>query len=436
MESINVGLLGFGTVGAGVATLLVNNKKLITDRVGLDINLASIGDIDLTTDRGVKINDGVLTSDSMSIINDPNIDIIVETIGGTGIAKTFIEAALNAGKHVVTANKALLATHGTELFNLAREKGVGLYYEASVGGCMPVIKTIRESLVGNHINSFMGILNGTCNYILTKIENEGRPFNDVLKEAQQMGYAEANPTLDIDGFDTAHKLAILTAISFGVKISLESLYVEGIRNITPLDIEHAKEFGYKIKLLAIAKMHDNKIEARVQPTMIPRDSMLANVSGTLNAVNINGDAVGNVLLYGHGAGKMPTGSAIVSDIVDIARNIIQGGHKMRLPGLSFTSSAAKNIPIMPIAEVESHYYFRFSVQDSPNVLATIAGILGQNNISIKSVQQQGKNPNGSVPVVMLTHNAREANVIKALKEINNLDVVNEESVLIRIEDCQ
>lgn len=435
MKPINVGLLGFGTVGAGVAKILINNKDLITDRVGTEINLARIGDIDLTTDRGVTLAPGTITDDSLSIINDPNIDIIVETIGGTTIAKTFMEAALNAGKHVVTANKALLATHGAELFALAREKGVGLYYEASVGGCMPVIKTIRESLVGNHINSIMGILNGTCNYILTKIENEGRSFDDVLKEAQKMGYAEANPTLDIDGFDTAHKLAILTAISFGVKIDLASLYVEGIRNITPLDIEHAKEFGYKIKLLAIAKMHDGKIEARVQPTMIPRDSMLANVSGTLNAVNINGDAVGDVLLYGHGAGMMPTGSAIVSDIVDITRNILQGG-QMRLPGLSFTHTAAKSTPIMPVEEVETHYYFRFSVKDCPNVLATIAGILGQNNISIRSVQQQGKNDDGSVPVVMLSHKAQEANVLKALSAINALDVVQQPSVLIRIEDFQ
>lgn len=435
MKPINVGLLGFGTVGAGVAKLLINNKALISDRVGAEINLARIGDIDLTTDRGVTLAPDILTDDSMSIINNPDIDIIVETIGGTGIAKTLMVEAINNGKHVVTANKALLAVHGPELFALAREKGVSLYYEASVGGCMPVIKTIRESLVGNHINSLMGILNGTCNYILTKIESEGRPFDDVLKEAQRMGYAEANPTLDIDGFDTAHKLAILTAISFGVKIDMARLYVEGIRNITPMDIQYAKEFDYKIKLLAIAKMHDGKIEARVQPTMIPRDCMLANVSGTLNAININGDAVGDVLLYGHGAGQMPTGSAIVSDIVDISRNIMQGGQR-RLPGLSFTHTAAKNTPIMPITEIETHYYFRFSVKDCPNVLAAICGILGQNGISIKSVQQQGQNPNGSVPIVMLSHKAREAAVLQALSDINLLEVVQEPSVLIRIEDFQ
>lgn len=435
MKPINVGLLGFGTVGAGVAKILINNEALIKDRVGAEINLTRIGDLDLATDRGVTLAPGILTDDSMSIINDLDIDIIVETIGGTGIAKTLMVEAINNGKHVVTANKALLAVHGPELFDLAREKGVSLYYEASVGGCMPVIKTIRESLVGNHINSIMGILNGTCNYILTKIESEGLPFDDVLKEAQCMGYAEANPTLDIDGFDTAHKLAILTAISFGIKIDMARLYVEGIRNITPLDIQYAKEFGYKIKLLAIAKMHNGKIEARVQPTMIPRNCMLANVSGTLNAVNINGDAVGDVLLYGHGAGQMPTGSAIVSDIVDISRNIMQGGQR-RLPGLSFTHTAAKNTPIMPVTEIETHYYFRFSVKDCPNVLAAICGILGQNNISIKSVQQQGQNPNGSVPVVMLSHKAKEADVLQALSGINLLEVVQEPSVLIRIEDFQ
>jgi homoserine dehydrogenase len=433
MREINIGLLGCGTVGTGVAKLLIENKDLLTARVGALLNLKWVADIDTETDRGIRIPDGAFTNDAQKVVSDPEIDMVIEMIGGEGIAKDLILKAMENGKHIVTANKALLAGHGNQLFAEAAQRGVDLAFEASVGGCMPTIKSMRESLVANHINSMTGILNGTCNYILSKIANEGISFQEALTEAQKQGYAEADPTLDVGGFDTAHKIAILTALAYGMEINLEDVYVEGISRITPLDIEFAEQFGYRIKLLAISKIENGRVEARVHPTMIPFDNLLASIKGTVNAITVSADAVGDILLYGHGAGMMPTASAVLSDIVDIARNLLTG-IAGRVPLLSYQRENIRKIPILPIDDLVTHYYLRFSALDRPGVLSTISGIIGKYGISLQSVHQKGRKMNGAVPVVMLSHLAKEADVKRALSEINALDVVSDEAVLIRIEN--
>ena len=433
MKTIEIAILGCGTVGTGVARLLLENGDILKDRVGRRLNLKYVADIDTETDRGIAFAPGVMIPDAARAIADPDVDIVVETIGGEGIAKQLMLEAIANGKHVVTANKALLAKHGNEIIAAADAKGVDLAYEASVGGCMPIIKTVRESLVGNRISAMTGILNGTCNYILSKITDEGVVFEVALAEAQEKGYAEADPTLDVEGQDAAHKLAILAALAFGMQINFDDVYIEGISRITPMDIEFAAQFGYRIKLLAITKYDGQSVEARVHPTMIPFDNMLSNVNGTLNAISVSGDAVGDILLYGHGAGMMPTASAVLSDIADIARNLASEGAG-RIPVLGFQPDKVKSIPVMPMDDIVTNYYFRFDAMDRPGVLAAISGILGKYSISLKYVHQKGRKTNGSVPVVMLTHRAKEADVRRALKEINALDVVASEPMLIRIED--
>jgi homoserine dehydrogenase len=433
MKKINIGLLGCGTIGTGVAKILINNADLLRSRVGADLNLKYVADIDLNTDRGIRFDNGVFISDAYKVVNDPDIDIIIELIGGEGIARELILKAIDMGKQIVTANKALLAVHGNALFKAATEKGVDLAFEASVGGCLPIIKSLRESLVGNHIKSMAGILNGTCNYILSKSTDDGSSFETVLAEAQKNGYAEADPSLDIEGIDTAHKLAILTSLAYGMEINFKEIYIEGISNIDPMDIDFAGQFGYRIKLLAISKNMGNAIEARVHPTMIPFDNPLSSVGGTLNAVTISGDAIGDMMLYGHGAGMMPTASAVVSDMVDLARNLLTGS-RGRVPVLSYQMNNIRKIPVMRVDEIRTYYYFRFAAADRPGVLSKISGILGDYDISIKSVHQKGRKTKGSVPIVMLTHLAKEADVQKALSEIMNLDVVDAKPVLIRIEN--
>jgi len=433
MKQIQIGLLGCGTVGTGVAKLLIENKDLLTARVGADLNLKWVADIDIETDRGVRFPEGVLTTDAQKVLTDPDIDMVIEMIGGDGIAKDFMLQAIKNGKHIVTANKALLAAHGNELFAAAARNGVDLAFEASVGGCMPTIKSVRESLVANHIKSMTGILNGTCNYILSKIEDEGISFQEALAEAQRQGYAEADPTLDVEGTDTAHKIAILAALAYGMEINLKDVYTEGISRITPLDIEFAGQFGYRIKLLAISKFQNQRVEARVHPTMMPFKNLLTSINGTVNAITVSGDAVGDILLYGRGAGMMPTASAVVSDIVDIARNILSATVR-RIPPLSYQRESIRKIPVLPMDELVTHYYFRFAALDRPGVLSTISGILGKYNISLQSVHQKGRKTNGSVPLVMLTHRAKEVDVKRALAEISDLNVVSDEPVLIRIED--
>ena len=433
MKQINIGLLGCGTVGTGVAKMLMDSKALLEARTGTVLNLKRVADMDMDTDRGIRFDPGVFVADARPVVEDPEIDIILEMIGGQGIAKDLILRAIENGKHVVTANKALLASQGNALFEAAAEKGVDLAFEASVGGCMPIIKTIRESLVGNRIGTMIGILNGTCNYILSKITDEGCPFQAALAEAQAEGYAEADPTLDVEGLDTAHKLAILTALAYGMEIDLEEIYIEGISRITPMDIDFAREFGYRIKLLAIGKDKGDAVEARIHPTMIPLDNLLTHVNGTLNAITVSGDAVGEIILNGHGAGMMPTASAVISDIVDIARNITLDANR-RVPPLSYRRDRIRRIPILPIQDLCTHYYFRFAALDRPGVLSAISGILGNYGISIKSVHQKGRKSDGAVPIVMLTHKAKEADVQTALSEITALDVVADKPVLIRIEE--
>ncbi len=430
---MNIGLLGLGTVGTGLAKVLMDNEEILQARVGVPLRLKTIADIDLTTDRGISLDAFKLTDDAYQVVNDPEIDIVVEMIGGEGIAKELILKAIQNGKHVVTANKALLAKHGNPIFQTAQEQGMDLAYEASVGGCMPIIKTLRENLVGNRIQAMSGILNGTCNYILSKITDEGLEFDAALKLAKARGYAEADPTLDVEGYDTAHKLAILTSLGYGMAINFDDIYIEGISKITPLDIEFAEQFGYRIKLLAISKGGDEAVEARVHPAMIPFDNLLSNVNGTLNAITVTADVVGNILLYGHGAGMMPTASAVVADIVDIARNLLSQS-RGRIPLMSYQMEQIKPIPVTPIQDITTHYYFRFSALDRPGVLSTISGILGNYGISLKSVHQKGRKTEGSVPLVMLTHLAQEADVQNAMAEIRALDVVSREPMLIRIED--
>ena len=433
MKTFNIGLLGCGTVGTGVAKILLESKDLLRARVGADMNLLRVADVDVESDRGIRFENGVFTTDAQAVVDDPEIDIVVEMIGGEEIAKDLILRAIENGKHVVTANKALLAGQGSTIFHAAAEKGVDLAFEASVGGCMPIIKTLRESLVGNQILSMTGILNGTCNYIFTKITEEGITFDAALSDAQEKGYAEADPALDVEGLDTAHKLTILIAIEYGTEVSLNDIYIEGISNITPMDIRFAAQFGYKIKMIASSKYLGDSIEARVHPTMIALDNPLSNVSGTLNAITVSGDAVGDIMLYGHGAGMMPTASAVVGDTVDLVRNLLCGSEG-RVPLLSYQMNKIRKIPILPIDEIETQYYFRFSVLDSPGVLSTISGVLGEHGISIKSVHQKGRKASGSVPLVMLSHLAKESNVRQAISEIADLAVVRETPVLIRIED--
>jgi homoserine dehydrogenase len=433
MKAINVGLLGCGTVGTGVAKILINNRDLIFSRVGAFLNLKYVADIDLNADRGIQFDDGVFIPDAFKVVDDPDVDIIIEMIGGEGIAKDLIFRAINNGKPIVTANKALLAIHGNEIFRAAMEHSVDLAFEACVGGCMPIIKSLRESLAGNHIKSMAGILNGTCNYILSRSTEDGSSFKDVLKEAQENGFAEADPTLDIEGIDTAHKLAILMSLAYGMEINFKGIYIEGISNITPLDIEFAGQFGYRIKLLAITKNAGDAVEARVHPTMIPFSNPLSGVNGVLNAVTISGDAVGDMMLYGYGAGMMPTAGAVVGDVIDLARNLLSGSTG-RIPLLAYQMENIKNIPVLSMENIRQHYYFRFSVLDRPGVLSKISGILGDYGISIKSVHQKGRKMSGAVPIVMLTHLAREADVQNALSDISNLDVVSDRPVLIRIEN--
>ena len=433
MKTINVGLLGCGTVGTGVAKILLENRDLIFSRVGAFLNLKYVADVDLKTNRGIEFDDGVFIADAFKVVDDPDVDIIIEMIGGEGVAKDLIFKAIHNQKPIVTANKALLAIHGNAIFRAAMEHGVDLAFEACVGGCMPIIKSLRESLAGNHIKSMAGILNGTCNYILSRSTDDGSSFKDVLKEAQENGYAEADPTLDIEGIDTAHKLAILTSLAYGMEINFNDIYIEGISNITPLDIEFAGQFGYRIKLLAITKNAGDAVEARVHPTMIPFSNPLSGVNGVLNAVTISGDAVGDMMLYGYGAGMMPTAGAVVGDVIDLARNLLSGSTG-RVPLLAYQMENIRKIPVLSMENIREHYYFRFSVLDQPGVLSKISGILGDYGISIKSVHQKGRKMYGAVPIVMLTHLAREADVQNALTDISNLDVVSARPVLIRIEN--
>jgi len=428
---INVGIIGFGTVGTGTARILIENADIIQRRLGAPIVLRMISDLDILRDRGIPLKGVQLTTDARAIMTDPEIDIVIELIGGYKPAKEFILEAIENRKHVVTANKALLAVNGEEIYAAAARMGVTLGFEASVAGGIPILAAIRSGLAANNIKSIYGIVNGTCNYILTLMTNAGRKFDDVLKEAQSMGYAEADPTFDIEGIDSAHKLAILTMLAFGTPVKFDDIYTEGISKITPLDIDFARDLGYKIKLLAITKMANGEIEARVHPTMLPDEYPIASVDGVFNALSVVGDAVGSTMFYGRGAGDMPTGSAVVSDIISIGRDILAGCTD-RSPVAGFRER--RPLKIRKMDNITSCYYLRFSALDRPGVLSRITGVLGKNNISISSMIQKGRKVDMAVPVVMMTHDAVERDVRRALDEINKMDCVTGTTVVIRVEE--
>jgi homoserine dehydrogenase len=434
MKEIGVGLLGFGTIGAGVVKLMGQNASLIEEKLGTRLRLRKVADRDITTDRGVVVEPGVLTQNVDEVLSDPKISVIIELIGGYTVAKEFILKAIENGKHIVTANKALLAVHGEEIYAAAARKGVEVRYEAAVGGGIPVLSAIKGNMAANNFGTVLGILNGTCNYILTKMTQEGADFSDVLKKAQELGYAEANPTFDIEGVDTAHKLAILVTLCFGTRVNFDDIYTEGISAISAIDINYAKEFGFKIKLLAIGKMDGDRVEARVHPTMIPLNYPLADVDGVFNAIRLTGDLVDTVMFYGRGAGMDPTASAIVGDVMAIARNLMVGVGRRSAP-LGYLDSKLKNLEIKPIGEIVGKYYLRFSALDKPGVLARIAGVLGKNEISIESMIQSARIAGETVPIVIMTHEAPESGIRSALEEIDSFDFIYEKSKLIRIEDA-
>jgi homoserine dehydrogenase len=432
MGYINVGIIGFGTVGAGTVEILLKNRQTISSRVGSDIMVKKIADLDIKSDRGISIDPSILTTDALDIINDSEIDIVVELIGGVDKAKEYILAAIDKEKHIVTANKALLAEHGKEIYQAADKKGTGLAFEAGVGGGIPVIRALREGLAANNIKIIMGILNGTSNYILTRMAQSGLAYGEAVRQAIALGYAEDPPDLDVDGTDAAHKLALLISVAYGAPVFFDDIYREGIERLTPEDIRFAGEFGYSLKLLALARDLGGRVEARVHPAMVPLDHIMANVNDVYNAVYIEGDFVGQTLYYGLGAGRKPAGSAVVSDIISLAREI-QNGKKTFIPPLGYARFKRKYIPIQSIDSLTSEYYFRFSAIDKPGVLSRIAGILGDNMISIASVIQKERKVNGSVPIVMLTHEAKEKDVSKALKLIDRLDVLTDKTMMIRVE---
>ena len=438
-DRIAVGLIGFGTVGTGVAKVLASNAGLIRRRLGVPLDLVKVADLNLTADRGITLPAGVLTANAREVLDDPRIDIVIELIGGYDPAKRFLLEAIAKGKHVVTANKALLAVHGEELFEAASRAGVDIGFEASVCGGVPILRALTEGLAANRIQSLYGIVNGTSNFILTRMTEAGRPFEEVLAEAQKAGYAEADPTFDVAGIDAAHKLAILVNLAFGTPVNFKEIHVEGITGIAPMDIEYATEFGYTIKLLAIAKVLGGdggeaamEVEARVHPTMIPNESPLARVGGVYNAIQVTGDAVGDIMLYGRGAGALPTASAVLSDVMDIARNIRTGAVR-RVPPCAFQADQRRPLRIRPIEEVTSIYYLRFMAVDRPGVLSQLAGVLGSHHISIASVLQRGRKDGQTVPVVMTTHTAVERNVRAALRDIDALPSVSAKTTVVRIE---
>ena len=433
IRKISVGIIGFGTIGSGVVKILQDNSDIIKKRLGVIVEVTKIADLDITTDRGIKVNPKILTTDAQEVINHPEVNVIVELIGGYEPARSLILQAINAGKHVVTANKALLAKHGSEIFSIGEDQQVSIGFEAAVGGAIPIIRAIRESFVANKIYSIEGIVNGTANYILSKMSDEHCSFDLALKEAQEKGFAEADPTFDIEGIDSAHKIAILSQLAYGTSVKFEDITIQGISSVTIHDIECAREFGYRVKLLAISKFDGDFVDIRIHPAMIPQSNPMANVNGVLNAVRVCDDLMEENILIGHGAGSLPTGSAVIADIVEIARDILSGS-KLRVPPQSFQNIEIKTIPILNIESIDSEYFLRFSVLDNPGVLSRISGILGQHSIGIQSVIQKGRCDEGrGVPLIMMTHHAYEKNIQLALREINELEVVCEKPHFIRVE---
>jgi len=429
MKKVRVGLIGFGTVGTGVVKNILSNGELIARRTGISLEIARVADIDLKWERDVTLDPSLLTTDAQQVLQDESLDVIVELIGGIHPAREYILTALRKGKHVVTANKAVLSKHGLEIFETAREHGVELLYEASAAGCIPIIKSLRESLSANNILSIDGIVNGTCNYILTRMQQEELSFSAALEEAKAKGYAEADPSFDIDGTDSAQKLAILASLASNSWIDVDQIYVEGITHITQKDVAYASELGYRLKLLAIAKFGADWVQARVHPALIRGDHPLADVWGVHNAIYVVGDYAGEMMFYGAGAGQKPTASAVVSDIVDISQTI-KSAAKKRMSSLPEVATAKR---LIPIGHIEGRYYLRFTVIDKPGVLAKIMAVLGEKEISISAVTQKERHQENAVPVIALTHAAKEEAIQAALKDIDSLDVVRDKTVMIRIE---
>lgn len=427
MEKIKVAVLGLGNVGRGVWKILETNKSEIFQRCGCEVEIAKILVRDKNKARGVEVPDEIITTDIDEILNDDSIKVVLELMGGEYPAKDYMVKALKLGKHVVTANKLVIATHGEELFKIAKECEAMLYYEASVGGGIPIIHGLKESLTANKIEEVMGIINGTTNYILTKMTLEGLGFEEALKEAQEKGYAEADPTADVDAFDAMYKLNILTVLSYGIKPELSAIYREGIRKITSTDIDYAKEFGYVIKLLAIAKETDNKLELRVHPTMIPSTHPLANVNDSFNAIFLKGNAVGDLMFYGRGAGDLPTGSAVVGDLISVVNNLRSGSSNIE------KSSVNDELSIKNFEEIECEYYIRLTVKDAPGVLADITTIFGHESVSLLSVIQKGRRKD-NVNLVFTTHTTTEGNLQKAINTIKKLSDVYSVDNIIRIEN--
>lgn len=428
---INAGLIGFGTVGAGVAELMLADNRMYDRGRDFRINLVKIADLDITTDRGVDIPDGMLTTNADDILTDPDIDIVIELIGGYEPAKTFTLRAFENGKSVVTANKALVAKHASDLFEAAEKAGVSYLFEAAVGGGIPVLRSLANGLNANRIQSIYGILNGTTNYILTGMARDGEDYSDMLKNAQKLGYAEADPTADVEGHDALNKIVILCRLAFDAELNVEDIHCEGITHMAVEDIAYADELGYTIKLLAIAKRHeDGRVEARVHPTMVPAGSMMAYVEDEFNAIEVYGDAVGREIFYGKGAGKLPTASAVVSDTVDIASRLfnVPSGMVIHRP------LTGTGCDLVDMGELTLRYYLRFTVREQPGVLAQISKIFAEKNISIESVIQIGGEGDKYVPIVIMTYQAREADMQEALSRFSQLDTVMGRIQMIRVED--
>ncbi|PIE03264.1 MAG: homoserine dehydrogenase [Acidobacteria bacterium] len=430
MKEIKIGIIGFGTVGSGLAQALHEQKERLVKRTGALFTVTTIADTNVSS-LPPHMQHIQLTKDAEDIFNDPEIDIVVEVIGGMEPAKTFMMKAIEKGKHVVTANKALLSIHGKEIFDAAVANNVEVGFEASVGGGIPIIKTMKEGLVANEVSFIKGIMNGTANYILSRMTEEGAPFAEVLADAQTLGFAEADPTYDVEGIDTAHKLAILMTIAYGIDVRFEHISVEGISQIEPIDIRYAKEFGYTIKLLAISRNHGDHVEARVHPTMVPKDNILATIGGPFNGILIKGDTVDEVLLYGQGAGKMPTGSAVAADVVDIGRNIMAKSLN-RVPALSYLPENITAPQITPMSELVCPFYFRVTALDEPGVLSQITSIFGKHEISINAIYQPAHDSGEPVHIVFRSHQASEGAVIRAVEEIDALKICTAPTIKIRL----
>ncbi len=436
MKPINAGLLGIGTVGGGTWTVLARNREEISRRAGRDIRISVVADKATAKAKKLTGGDARVVADAFAVVRDPEVDIVIELIGGTTVAKDLVLAAIQNGKHVVTANKALLATHGNEIFSAAQTKGVMVAFEGAVAGGIPIIKALREGLTANRIEWIAGIINGTSNFILSEMRDKGLAFDAVLKEAQKRGYAEADPTFDIEGVDAAHKLTIMAAIAFGIPMQLDKCYREGIAKLTQADIRHAEQLGYRIKLLGITKQTEKGIELRVHPTLIPAKRLIANVEGVMNAVLVKGDAVGPTMYYGAGAGAEPTGSAVVADLVDITR-LHTADPEHRVPHLAFQPDRMSRLKVLPMDEVVTSYYLRMRVEDRPGVLADITRILADGSISIDAmVQREPAEGEQQVDIIMLTHQTREKSINTAIGEIEKLKVVTGKVTRIRLEGLQ